>query len=166
MKEIYPEATEDIDPKFPEAYRDEIPITIFVDANWANDKKDRRSITGYIIYLGKTPIKWYSKKQSAIATSTYGSEFLALKTAIEEVTAIRYTLRSFGMKVETPTRVKCDKESFVKSSTLANSVLKKRYVAIGYNMARISQAAGIIQLQCACSAAQRADAVSPTRAKL
>ena len=80
------------------------------------------------------------------------SEFLALKTAIEEVIAIRYTLRSFGMKVEKPTRVKCDNESVVKSSTLADSVLKKRHVAIAYHMARESQAAGIIQIQSVCSA--------------
>ena len=61
------------------------------------------------------------------------------------------------MKVEKPTRVKCDNESVVKSSTLADSVLKKRHVAIAYHMARESQAAGIIQIQSVCSADNFAD---------
>ena len=57
MRDIYPDAMEDIDPNLPTAVWEEIPITVFVDADWAADKFNRRSITGYIIYLGKTPIK-------------------------------------------------------------------------------------------------------------
>ena len=72
---------------------------------------------------------------------------ITLKTAIEEVKSIRYTLCSFGMKVNMPTHIKCDNESVVNSSTLADSVLKKRHVAIAYHMAREAQAAGIIQIK-------------------
>ena len=51
MKDIYPDAKEDIDPNLPTAVWDEIPITVFVDADWAADKSNRWSITGYIIYI-------------------------------------------------------------------------------------------------------------------
>ena len=37
------------------------------------------------MYLNRTPIIWYSKKQNSVETSTFGSEFTTLKTGIEMI---------------------------------------------------------------------------------
>ena len=34
-------------------------------------------------------IIWYSKRQNVVESSTFGSEFVAMKTAIEQVEALR-----------------------------------------------------------------------------
>jgi len=43
----------------------------YSDADWAGDKDDYISTTGYLLYLGSTPISWSSRKQRFVArTST------------------------------------------------------------------------------------------------
>ena len=35
-------------------------------------------------FVNNTPTDWFSKRQSAVETVTYGSEFVAAKTATEQ----------------------------------------------------------------------------------
>ena len=100
FKEQYPDAAEEIDTKIPIPRVDEIQITAFVDSDHAYDKVTRRSITGLLILIGRTPVYFLSKRQGAIATSTYGAEFCAMRTAVEEVQAVRFMLRCLGVRVK------------------------------------------------------------------
>ena len=94
----------------------------------------------------KAPIIWYSKRQNIVETSTFGSEFCAMKTAIDMIEGLRYKLRMMGIPILGPTSVFCDNESFVKNSTTPESTLKKRHNAIAYHCAREAQAANIIHV--------------------
>jgi len=38
----------------------------FVDADLAGDKKNRRSMTGILMFINRAPIHWYSKKQATV----------------------------------------------------------------------------------------------------
>ena len=71
LQSQYPDATEEIDCKVPKHLVGEMEITAFVDSDHAYDKVTRRSITGLLIFVGSTPIYFLSKRQGAIATSTY-----------------------------------------------------------------------------------------------
>ena len=71
---------------------EEISITVFVDSDHGHDKLTRRSITGLIAFLGRTPEFYLSKRQGAIETSTYGAKFCAMKTGVEETIATRYMM--------------------------------------------------------------------------
>lgn len=71
-------------------------ITIFTDSNYAGDSSDKRSTTGIIGFYGSTPIFWSSKRQGAIAGSTYEAEFIALKLAVDEAKAMRYLHPRYG----------------------------------------------------------------------
>jgi hypothetical protein len=53
--------------------------------NHAGDKVTRRSRTGVLIYLNRAPIMWFSKRQNSVETSSFGSEFVALKIATEMI---------------------------------------------------------------------------------
>ena len=85
-----------------------------------------------------------SKCQGAIETSTYGAEFMAMKTAVEEVMSVRYMLRCLGVKVSKATHVLGDNRSVIMNATLKSSLLKKKHVSISYHMAREAAAAKII----------------------
>ncbi|XP_020679499.1 uncharacterized protein LOC110097467 [Dendrobium catenatum] len=64
---------------------DKHELIAFVDADWAGDKQDRNSTTGYCIFLGATLISWSTKKQATIARSSTESEYRALTTAVTEI---------------------------------------------------------------------------------
>jgi hypothetical protein len=44
-----------------------------------------RSVTGILHLVNKTPIEWYSKKQAIVATTTYGSEFVAAHVCADQI---------------------------------------------------------------------------------
>jgi hypothetical protein len=54
----------------------ELQITQYCDASFATGSKGR-SITGAITLLGNTPLLWFSRQQTSVATSTAHSEFIA-----------------------------------------------------------------------------------------
>ena len=56
-----------------------------MDSDYAHDKVSQRSMTGMIIFVGRTLVFALAQRQGAIETSTYSSEFTAMKNAVEEV---------------------------------------------------------------------------------
>jgi hypothetical protein len=144
--EFYPEAAEAIPHNAPVERGNVVITSCFVDADHAGCKVTRRSHTGVILFVNKAPVLWYSKRQNTVETSTFGSEFCAMKTAIDMVEGLRYKLRMMGIPMSGPTSVFCDNESVVKNSTAPESTLKKRHNAIAYHRAREAQAAGIIRV--------------------
>ena len=58
-----------------------------------------KSVTAVLHLLNGTPIDWYSKRQSTVETATYGSEFVAARTAIDQITELRHSLRYLGVPI-------------------------------------------------------------------
>lgn len=58
----------------------------YSDADWAADKNDRRSTTGYCFSLTKNGpvISWKSRKQPIVALSTCEAEYMALAATTQE----------------------------------------------------------------------------------
>ena len=104
----YKDASEDME-KIPPSHGRELQITALCDSDHGHDKKTRRSITGIIVYVGSTPVLWLSKRQGAVATSTYAAEFMALRHGTEEIIHLRYILRCLGVPVNTPSTFFRDK---------------------------------------------------------
>jgi hypothetical protein len=144
MKELYTDASELIPHNIPESRGKEVDINVFVDADHAGNKITRRSHTGVIITVNMAPVIWYSKRQNTVETSTFGSEFIALRIAVELTEALRYKLRMFGVPLSGPARIYCDNESVVNSSTIPESRLKKKHCSIAYHRIREAVAAGTI----------------------
>ena len=56
-----------------------IIMRVYFDTDHASDSVTRRSRTGFIVYFNNVPIYWASKKQNSVETSSFGSEFMAMK---------------------------------------------------------------------------------------
>ena len=109
-------------------------------------KKNRRSHTGVLIFVNRAPILWFSKRQTTVETSTFGSEIIALRIAVELVEGLRYKLRMLGVSIDGPCDVFCDNNSVVLNTTRPESPLKKKHCSVAYHKARECIAAGIIRI--------------------
>ena len=100
---FYGNVKEAIPPNAPEPLGRPVVLRTFVDADHAGDKMTRRSRTGFVQYINSAPINWYSKKQGGIEGASFGSEFMAMKTAVETNRGLRYKLRMMGIPIDGPT---------------------------------------------------------------
>jgi hypothetical protein len=123
-----------------------VEIHCFVDADHAGNLVTRRSHTGIIIFLNRSPTLWYSKRQNTVESSTFGSEFVALRTAVELIIGLRYKLRMFGIPINGPANVFCDNQGVVHNSTIPESTLTKKHNAICYRRVREAAAAEIVRI--------------------
>ena len=57
-----------------------------------------KSVTAVLNFVNTTPTEWFSKRQ---LTATYGSQFVAAKTATEQIMDLRNTLRLLGVTIMT-----------------------------------------------------------------
>jgi hypothetical protein len=142
--EFYPDASEEMPPDMPDAVGNEVMITVYVDADHARDKVNRRSVTGIILLINNTPLVWISKRQKTVETSTYGSELVAARIATELIIEMRYKLRMLGVRVEKTSLMIGDNASVVVNTTLPSSQLKKKHLAISYHRVRESIASGML----------------------
>jgi hypothetical protein len=144
--EMYPDAEDEVPLHAPNPLGKPVQITIFADAAHGDDLITRRSTTGIIIFVNGTPVRWYSKRQNTVESSTYGSEFVAMRIATDLAIALRNDLRSLGIPLDGAANLFCDNQSVVINSSTPSSVLKKKHNSIAYHRVRESVASGIIQI--------------------
>jgi hypothetical protein len=105
----------------------------------------RKSITGIIIFVGRTPVFFYfSKRQGAISTlAYYGAESYSMKTAVEELIALHYMLQCVGVKVLNASLICGDNLRVIQNCTIKDNLLKKKQIAIAYHKTSNAAASGI-----------------------
>ena len=121
-----------------------VTLSHFVDANLMHDLTTGRSMTGILHLMNKTPIDWFSKKQSTVEIATYSSEMVAMRTCVEQVIDLRTTLRYLGVPIRDKSYVFGDNESVVKSATQIHSKLHKRHNMLSFHFVREAIAAGYV----------------------
>ena len=90
---VYGNVQEIIHNNCPKPLGKSVTTTTTLDANLLHRMATGASLTGCLHFCNQTPTEWYSKKQATVETVTYGSEFVAAKTATEQIMDLRYTLR-------------------------------------------------------------------------
>jgi hypothetical protein len=76
--------------------------------------------------LNNTPIKWISKRQKTVETSTYDSELVASRMTTKLILEVRYMLRSLGVALDGPAFMIGDDLSVVLNTIVPSSLLKKK----------------------------------------
>lgn len=64
-------------------------MSVFADADFANNVVDRRSYSGFIVKIGDSTVCWESRKQHCVALSTTEAEYLALSDSCKEICFVR-----------------------------------------------------------------------------
>ena len=75
-----------------------LDLIAYTDADWGRDLDDRRSISGYCVFLGDNLVAWSSRKQGMVARSTVESEYRAIALCTTEITWINSLFGELKLK--------------------------------------------------------------------
>ena len=143
-RSVYSGACEQIPHDIPKPLGKHVQTTHYVDANLHHDLATGKAVTAVLHFLNQTPIDAYTKRQSTVETATYGSEFVAARTAVDQIIDIRTTLRYLGVPIRDKSYMFGDNRSVVTSSTIPNSTISKRHHLASYHRVREAIAAKFI----------------------
>ena len=135
----------------------QVDVCAFADADWANDKGDRRSITGWVSKLNGDTISWSSKKQRTVALSTCEAELYAEAAAIQEVLWMRGILKELGLRMTTGSIVHGDNQSAIAVSKNGVKGERTKHVDIKYHFVTETVERGEVQLKWVPTTEQQAD---------
>ena len=72
-------------------------MTTYDDTNLSHNYVKGRICTRIIHLVNKIVMGWFPKLQANVKTATCGSEFTALRTAVDQIHNLYYTARSLGV---------------------------------------------------------------------
>ena len=165
-KEIFPNAYEDIPPNAPSQKDGErFQITCYVDADHARNTVTRRSVTGILLLINNTPLTWISRRQRTVETSTFGSEVIAARTAIDLIVEMRYKLRCIGLPLERSSTLIGDNKSVILNTTSPASKIKKKHLSCQLMRVREAIAGGYVKFVHIISPLNMADGLTKPLSK-
>lgn len=85
-----------------------VSLNAFCDSDWAGNPDDRRSTTGFCLFLGSNLISWSAKKQHVVSRSSTEAEYRSMSLATAELFWIRMLLRELHISLSTPPVLWCD----------------------------------------------------------
>ena len=88
-------------------------LEAYCDADWAGDKQDRKSTTGYCTFVGGNLVTWRSKKQKVIALSSAEAEYRAMKEVTKEMIWLKALLKDLGIHETKPMSLYCDNQAAI-----------------------------------------------------
>ncbi|KAK2991896.1 hypothetical protein RJ640_011585 [Escallonia rubra] len=101
-----------------------LTLRAYCDADWAGCPSTRRSTTGYIIFLGSSPISWRSKKQSVVSRSSAEAEYRAMATTSSEIIWLVRLLQDLHVPCTSHVSLFCDNQAAIHIA--ANPVFHER----------------------------------------
>ena len=121
----------------------------YSDADWANDKDERKSTSGYAFILGGGAVSWCNKKQTCVALSMMESEYVTCATVVQEVVWLKRFLQCLGIKAHYEEAVTLYSDS---TAALANAKDpkyhgKSKYIEIKYHFIRDKVARGEVVMK-------------------
>ncbi len=132
-------------------------VSAYADADWGNDKTDRKSITGWIAMLNGDPISWASKKQKVVAQSTCEAELYAQAAAMNETKWLSGLLQELGLGCSEAPAIYGDNQSAQQLSKNDIKSERTKHIDIKYHFIHDEVKSGRVRLHWIPTTKQLAD---------
>ncbi|WMV57471.1 hypothetical protein MTR67_050856 [Solanum verrucosum] len=77
-------------------------LKIYCNADWGACINSKRSITGYLMQYGKSPISWKSKKRANVSRSSVEAEYMVMASSVAEVVWMTSLFKELGIDIKVP----------------------------------------------------------------
>ncbi|GKE25606.1 retrovirus-related pol polyprotein from transposon TNT 1-94, partial [Tanacetum coccineum] len=88
----------------------DLKLHAWCDADWAGCSSTRRSLTGWVVYLGDSLISWKTKKQHIVSRSSAEAEYCSMAFTTCELKWLKSVMLSIGIHQVKPMSLYCDSQ--------------------------------------------------------
>lgn len=143
------------------------PILIgYADADWAENKVDRKSNSGYVFMFMNATISWACRKQTCVAISSTEAEYIALGEASQECIWIRRLLEDFLIKKQKTTVMFEDNQSCLKLVNTRKFSNRTKHIDTKFHFVRDLKQKGLIDYKYCPTDRMLADMLTKPLSKL
>lgn len=143
-------------------------IHVWVDADYADCPDTRRSITGFVVMMGRGAVSWSARKQTSVALSTLEAEAVAARAVLCEVIALKWDLEVLDPVVgKSKWTVHEDNQSVIAVVTVPDGgkYEARKHIAVRIMWLREVMQTGIVEMIFTKSAEQVADVMTKALAE-
>lgn len=129
----------------------------YADSDWAGDKNDSKSTSGFVFKLFENTVTWSTHKQAVVSQSSTEAEYAAVVEAMNEAEWIKELLRELAVEPNEPTTINEDNQSCIKAAEKPKNHKRMKHVAVKYHVVRDMIEKGLVKLQYIPTGEQTAD---------
>ncbi|XP_019199896.1 PREDICTED: uncharacterized protein LOC109193509 [Ipomoea nil] len=132
-------------------------VHAFSDSDWAGNPDDRKSTSGFAVYVGSNLVSWSCRKQRTVARSSTEAEYKALADVSAEVTWLVSLLKEIGFPPASAPTLWCDNlgATYLCSNPVFHA--RTKHVEIDYHFVRDKVAKKELQVHFISTKDQLAD---------
>ena len=135
----------------------ELTVEFHADSDFAGEKRDRKSRTGWVATVNGNLFAWASRKQSCAALSTAEAQYMALYECAREAKRVRQLLTELGFNASSPTTIYCDNNAAIDWANSVKGLRNAKHMDILFHFVRECVERRVIQIARVDSKDNKAD---------